>query len=349
MFVTTPDSTPTAAATATAAGTPHRTIPTVIFLGSFQQYSAVVLEALLNSPLVQVVAVVTTPPQLHPKTKLLIKNPVQLLAEKHTIPCLTPDTLPEPAALLPTQPDILYTAGYGKLLPESWLRFPTVAALNLHFSLLPKYRGANPAEWALLLGETETCVSIIEMSPEFDTGSVLAQATVPLLPTDTRVTTYQKLYELGGHLSPTSIAEYVAAPHTGTPQQPSPTPYAKRFTRDDSFVSWELLNLCMAGNNDQAKTALTIDPHHCGPLLFKAYQAALALQPSLNIAVFLERATRALAEFPSVWTKIPTAKGTKRMKLISVAVQSAQLTLTMVQIEGQQPALWNQVRNSVTA
>jgi methionyl-tRNA formyltransferase len=277
------------------------------------------------------------------KTNTLQKNPVQLLAESANIPCLTPETLNEPT-LLPTQPDILFTAGYGKLLPESWLEFPSIAALNLHFSLLPKYRGANPAEWALLLGETETGVSIIEMSPEFDTGKIIAQSSLPISDADTRVSIYQKLYELGGSLSAQVCHDYANKLLTaGLNQGESPTPYAKRFTRQDGFVAWHLIQVALNGqtitSDKLSEFAATAE---CGLLLAKAYAVAQVSWPN-----FIERACRALAEYPTLWTEIPTAKGPKQMKLLSCKLHGPQLVLENVHIAGQQPALWNQVKNSV--
>lgn len=326
----------------------------VVFLGSFQHYSALVLAALVKNPTIQVVAVVTTPPALHSRSKKLVPNPVQQLAEEHALPVFTPDflsssTLDDLQQHCP-HPDILLTAGYGKLLPTSWLSWPLIAALNLHFSLLPKYRGANPAEWALLRGESETGVTVIEMSTEFDTGHIVAQASQPLSSNDTRETVYETLYTTGGAVLPSILATYVRWKRTGQPlvtptnqdikyfippqpQGDSPTPYAKRLQRQDGYIAWEDLQLLRAGK-PLDKNALSSTIHSC-------------LENNHVSPLFIERMTRALAGFPSVWTEIPTAKGKKRMKILTVDVQDTHLQLHRVQIEGQQPALWNQVKNQI--
>lgn len=328
----------------------------VVFLGSFLEYSALVLHALASSPLLNVVGVITTPPMPAGRKQELKKTEVHRLAETLNLPVATPDQLtPESLATtaqtlrLTTPPPIFITAGYGKLLPAEWLSYPSVGALNLHFSLLPAYRGANPAEWALLKGENQTGVSVITMSPQFDTGAVLASANQAITATDTRETIYQKLYQLGGQLLPQVIVDFVAGKLSAQPQPTtSPTPYAKRFTRDDSFVAWEGIAATMAG-----QTATT---QQLAPLLAQAIKpvwAASTLSSGTTEASItpgdLERATRALAGFPGLWTLIPTAKGPTRMKLLKTSLaingQGKQvLQLDLVQVAGQQPAAWNQVR-----
>jgi methionyl-tRNA formyltransferase len=328
----------------------------IVFFGSFQDYSALILQGLLQSDVVSVVAIVTTPPFTAPKTGEVLKNPVHELADVHALPVFTPDTLDENSlaeVLAPsTGCDFFVTAGYGKLLPTSWLQAPPRGALNLHFSLLPKYRGANPAEWALLLNEKETGVTLIEMSPEFDTGYIIAQASLDITTNETRETLYHRLYTLGAQVLPPMLSAYAGYQHQQEqaesaadityflpprPQPPSPTPYAKRFKREDAFISWPTLWSAMTG--------VSQTPAEYGQLLNQAAQVAHSASPT----IFIERAVRALAGFPAVWTLIPTVKGQKRMKVLQVHLSpEKRLVLDTVQIEGQQPASWNQIKNQVT-
>lgn len=310
----------------------------VIFCGSFLEYSAVVLEALIRDERLKVVAVLTTP--AHPDKKgILQKNPVQTLAENAGLPIFTPAELSETVLQdLETQvgkPEILLTAGYGKLLPSSWLSWPSRAALNLHFSLLPKYRGANPAEWSLLLNEKETGITLITMSPKFDTGNMVAQAVSPLTEHDTRETVYQKLYGLGGEKISDWVVQFMNSELREEKQPPeSPTPYAKRFQRDDGFISWAGLEKVMSGQQ-------------AGERDFSASLQAILRHGQISPdAIFVERAVRALAGFPSLWTLIPTAKGEKRMKILSAEVApDNRLELDQVHIEGKAPARWSEVKN----
>jgi methionyl-tRNA formyltransferase len=313
----------------------------VLFLGSFLEYSATVLQALHNAPELEVVGVVTTPPKPAGRKKILKKTDVHQLAEQLDLQVFAPEKLTEESLQqlldqLGEPPQILLTAGYGKLLPASWLEFPTVGALNLHFSLLPAYRGANPAEWALLKGEIETGVSVITMAAQFDTGGVISRASYTITSQDTRESVYDELYTLGGEILPQVVVDFVNGALSVEPQpKQSPTPYAKRFNRDDGFIDWQAIVSLMEG-----KTAAT---DLVSPLL------ATALYPDGEsdtiTALDVERATRGLAGFPGLWTNINTTKGVKRMKILETDEQNGTLILKKVQIAGQDAAQWNQVKN----
>jgi len=336
-------------------------IPNIIFFGSFQHYSAEVLRGLHQSPVVNVLAVITTPPYQATKNQPAIKSNVHQVAERFNLPVFTPESLTTAelqklAAWLQTQgkvADLCITAGYGKLVPNEWLAFAADGALNLHFSLLPKYRGANPAEWALLRSETHTGNTLIEMGPEFDTGKLIAQSFVTIDALDTRETLYEKLYDSGKNTLAEMVASYFShrqeqliAASTAEikyflppqSQAASPTPFAKRLTRDDGFISWAGVQQAMAGEKIAAES-------------FSAVLQTTLTGTELEFnSEFVERAVRALAGFPSLWTKVPTAKGGKRLKILAATLAADnRLILEKVQIEGQSVATWNQVKNIIQA
>ncbi len=339
----------------------------VLFCGSFLEYSALTLHGLIADSRIQIIGVVTTPPA-SPKPGLPpLPNPVHQLAKTKNLPVFTPEQLSiEVLSEIETtigKPHLILTAGYGKLLPETWLKWPSHAALNLHFSLLPKFRGANPAEWALLLNEKETGVTLIEMSPQFDTGTMVAQAAIPITPNDTRETLYQQLYELGGTILPNILVKYLDSAPTETwrvasqtvhywspalPQPTSPTPYAKRLSRDDGFVSWTTLqkHLQPSSNNPNMD-----NDDHAGfsPLMQRVFH-----QQSFTIsAALIERMVRALRGYPGVWTLVQTNKGQKRLKILTAhlatSANTPYLILDAVQLEGQSPATWNQIQSAIAA
>lgn len=308
------------------------------------QYSAHTLEILLKSELATCVGVVTTPAHLDPKTHQLLANPVQLLAEQFGLPIFTPELLT--ASSLDTIPDADYivTAGYGKLLPQAWLEKPGIAALNLHFSLLPRFRGANPAEWAILANEPDTGVTLITMSATFDTGDILAQTAIPIESNDTRETLYQKLYQLAGNVMVDSWEKLPTLLESPQPQpKTATTPFASRLLRADGFFPWSTWQAAMTG-----ATAETT-------------QASDTIQSLLNwlgetkiTPAFLERSVRALAGFPGTWTLVETPKGQKRLRIHQVSVTPKtfgnlpHLKLEVVQLEGQKSATWNQIKNGIT-
>lgn len=307
----------------------------IIFFGSFGHYSAIVLNELLKSPQLEIVHVVTSAPFVDRKGKIQ-EAEVAKVALTHNLPTTT--NLPESLTSLTNhQPvDFLITAGYGHLLPGKLLSEPKIAALNLHFSLLPKYRGANPGEWALLFGEKETGVSIIQMNEKFDEGGVLFSKSTPIEQSENRETLYEKLYRLGGKIFPQIIEQVALGKLSPIPQPKNDLPYASRFKRDDGFVSWELIKKLL---NGQTATK--------NELSEKLRQIADYLGLAQIDAAFIERSIRALYNFPSLWTQILTAKGTKRMKIHTAKVENGALVLDEVQIEGQQKSNWNQVKNQV--
>jgi len=307
--------------------------PTLIFFGSFGNYSAIVLNELIRSDLVKVLQVVTTPPVINRK-KQEEKGAVQLLAEKHNLPVIT--EMPSKFSEISDdfKADFIITAGYGKLLPNNLLSEPKIASLNLHFSLLPKYRGANPGEWAILMNEKESGITIIEMNEKFDQGGTIFTTPTPITDQDNRETLYQKLYLSGGVVLPKVIVDFANGKLKTTVQPKTNLPYASRFTRDDGFMPWSSIIETMNGNTaplDSLSNLLTKIIH-------------LQELSSIN-AEFIQRASKALYGFPSLWTIIPTNKGEKRMKIHTATVENGKLVLDEVQVEGQAKAKWNQVKN----
>ena len=296
-----------------------------------------ILQSLVASRDLHIVGVVTTPPAPVGPQKILTKTNVHLFAEKHHLPVSTPEFL-TPEVNLP-QADFFLVAGYGKLLPASWLKTPRLGAINLHFSLLPKFRGANPAEWAILLGETTTGVTLITMAEEFDTGSIIAQASLSITPQDTRETLYDKLYTLGARELPGMLKQYNSLKIT--PQGTSPTPTAYRFKRADGYIPWEIITAAVTG---QAYDGSRLPSH-----LRTAYRY-LQLNQSSDIShqsSFIARAIRALKGFPGVWTYAPSAKGKKRLKLLSAHLTNSRLILDQVQLEGLKATPFNQIKNQI--
>lgn len=315
----------------------------ILFLGSFQHYSALILKALIEHPEIHISGVITTPPKPVGRKKIITKTPVHELAEKHHLPILTPEILsPENISILhdlSEKPDYFITAGYGKILPPAWLEYPK-ASLNLHFSLLPAYRGANPAEWVIMCNEIKTGITLITMSQSLDTGDCLEQFELPITSTDTRETLYQKLYTLGAKELPDMLIRFnercqkkqFPCQQSFIPKpQPkdSPTPYAALLKREDGCIPWKTYEKYM---HHLPLTALDFPS--------KRFQQALeycqSIEKSVDYTAFLERLMRALTTYPSLWTIAPTTKGEKRLIIHSP---------TMVQLEGKEPAQLNQIKN----
>lgn len=171
----------------------------IVFMGT-PAFAEVVLQALLSGP-DEVAAVVCQPDRPSGRGKKLRQPPVKLLAEKHSIPVLQPEGIRGEGFLLQLEalrPDVLVVAAYGKILPQGVLDLPPGGAINVHGSLLPKYRGAAPIQWALINGEQETGVTIMEMDAGMDTGAILLPASLPITDQDTAGSLFDKVAALGG-------------------------------------------------------------------------------------------------------------------------------------------------------
>ncbi len=166
------------------------------------QFAVPILKALLEGD-DEVVAVVTQPDKPAGRGKKLTPPPVKLLAQKYGVPVLQPQKIKEPAfleELRKLSPDVIVVAAYGKILPKEILELPAYGCINVHASLLPKFRGAAPINWAIISGEKETGVTIMQMDEGMDTGDILLMEKIPIENEETAGTLHDKLSHLGARL-----------------------------------------------------------------------------------------------------------------------------------------------------
>ena len=171
----------------------------IIFMGT-PDFAVPALQALLDSPN-QVVAVICQPDRKKGRGKKLSPPPVKILAEKHSLPVLQPTAIRTEEFLEQLRsfaPDLIVVTAYGRILPASLLFLPRLGTINVHGSLLPKYRGAAPIQWALINGEQETGVTIMQVDEGMDTGDILLPVSLPITNTDTSGSLFKKLSTLGG-------------------------------------------------------------------------------------------------------------------------------------------------------
>ncbi|MCW5201700.1 MAG: methionyl-tRNA formyltransferase [Candidatus Electrothrix communis] len=171
----------------------------IIFMGT-PDFAVPSLHALLDCP-EQVVGVVCQPDCRQGRGKKLCPPSVKVLAEKAEIPVLQPTCICNDAffeEISALKPDLIVVTAYGRILPGRLLNLPRLGIINVHGSLLPKYRGAAPIQWAVINGETETGVTIMQMDEGVDTGDILLPLSLPITEEDTSGTLFQKLADLGG-------------------------------------------------------------------------------------------------------------------------------------------------------
>ena len=189
-----------------------------------------------------VLALVTRPPRpMHGKTQAET-NPMRELAIERGTPIHEPESINTPharAVLASYQPDLLVVCDYGQILKPETLEIARLGGINLHASLLPKYRGAAPINWAIYHGETETGVTIIHITPRVDAGPAIAQARTPIGPEETAADLEPRLAELGAPLVVQAIDDLAAGAVQAIDQDPIKATRAPRLKKEQGQVDWQ--------------------------------------------------------------------------------------------------------------
>lgn len=213
----------------------------VVFAGT-PELAAEHLAALIDDEQTEVLAVYTQPDRPAGRGKKLQASPVKQLALQHHLPIHQPQSLKTPdaqAELAAYQADVMVVVAYGILLPQAVLDVPRYGCINVHGSLLPRWRGAAPIQRALWAGDAETGVAIMQMEAGLDTGPVLLEARLPITAEDTSATLYDKLAKLG----PAALLETLhnleaLQPHAKTQDDAAAT-YAKKLSKEEAQLDWQ--------------------------------------------------------------------------------------------------------------
>ena len=186
--------------------------------------------------------VVTQPDKPAGRGKKVTPPPVKVVAEKAGIPVYQPEKVKENSKLkkklLEIEPDLIVVAAYGKILPEWLLNLPKHGTINVHASLLPKYRGASPIQWALLNGEEETGVTIMKVIPELDAGDIISQKRVKIEKEDNAKTLHDKLSEVGAELLVETIPLYISGKLKPVPQREEEATYCPQIKKEMGKIEW---------------------------------------------------------------------------------------------------------------
>lgn len=183
--------------------------------------------------------VVTSPDAPRGRGLVLTPTPVKMLALEHSIPCITPDALDEAtiSTIRSYACDCAIVVAYGKIFPESLIATFPKGVLNVHYSLLPKYRGATPLEAALLAGDTKTGVTIQKMVKELDAGDIIAQSDVAIRADDTARELRPKLILQGAQLLIDTLPHYLRGEIAPVPQDASLATRARKLKKEDGLLS----------------------------------------------------------------------------------------------------------------
>jgi methionyl-tRNA formyltransferase len=213
----------------------------VIFCGT-PELSASVLRDLIATPDISVRAIITNPDKPVGRSGDLMPTPVKKVWIEHNIPVFTPLRIRENIELFDTlrslHCDYLIVVAYGRILPLEFLEIPQKKSINIHGSILPKYRGASPIQSALLHWETETGVTIMEMSEGMDEGDILKIRIIPIAPDETSETLFAKFADISGPTLIQTLRELEMGGITPLLQDHTLATYCKKIEKEDGLIDW---------------------------------------------------------------------------------------------------------------
>jgi methionyl-tRNA formyltransferase len=216
------------------------TTPLKIIFAGTPDFAATSLAALTNSEH-QIVAVYTQPDRPAGRGRKLTASPVKALALKHDIPVYQPQNFKgeeEQAALRALDADLMIVVAYGLLLPLVVLEAPKQGCINVHASLLPRWRGAAPIHRSLLAGDTETGITIMQMDVGLDTGDMLYKTTCPILPRDTSGALHDRLAVLGAEALLNTLQRITDNQLSPVKQNDADACYAHKLTKQEGLIDW---------------------------------------------------------------------------------------------------------------
>ncbi len=211
----------------------------IVFAGT-PLFAATVLQALLDNAQA-VTAVYTQPDRPAGRGRKLAPSPVKQLALQHGLPVAQPPTLKDAQAqqsLRALKPDVLIVVAYGLILPRAVLEIPRLDCINVHASLLPRWRGAAPIQRALLAGDSETGITLMRMDEGLDTGPMLAKRACPILQDDTTQTLHDRLAALGSALLVESLPALAQGKLSASAQDERLACYAHKIEKREAEISW---------------------------------------------------------------------------------------------------------------
>jgi len=212
----------------------------IVFMGT-PDFAAATLQALLDSP-DRVVAVVTQPDRPKGRGKKLTPPPVKVLAQASGIPVLQPTKIKTQEfrdELASYKPDVVVVTAYGRILPPALLDIAPHGCINVHGSLLPAYRGAAPIQWAVINGDCETGVTIMQMDEGMDTGNILLTDSIPIADDETAGSLFPKLAVLGGKVVRQALILLKEGRLTATVQDDARATVAPMLKKEDGRIDWQ--------------------------------------------------------------------------------------------------------------
>lgn len=211
----------------------------VLFMGT-PEFALPGLSALIADQRFEIIGVYTRADKPVGRKQALTPPPIKLLAQAHGLSVFQPEKIkPEAEAIYALKPDLIVVIAYGKIIPQTILDIPRYGCINVHASLLPKYRGSACLSAPILNGDKETGVTIMQMDAGLDTGPILRQAAMPLKGKETLAQVHDYLSELGAKLLPEALLAWVCGQIKPQPQNDALASYVKMLSKEDGRLDWQ--------------------------------------------------------------------------------------------------------------
>lgn len=305
----------------------------ILFFGSTTD-SVIVLDKIYElrgaNPDLRIVAIVTQPPRPIGRKQIITQTPTEVYGHKYNITVLSfpsdpdmPSSYANEETVVDTleslKADLLISASYGQKIPTQTIREARCGGLNVHPSLLPRWRGADPVPRMILAGDHQAGVTVVTLSEKFDEGKIIAQKKIPLRGDELSDPLRAELFTMGAELLADVLPTYITGSVKGHPQGLSDQPTSKRFTRDDGFEPWEAIQRALS-------------------------DAAEARR--------IEAKYRAFHPWPGLWTRMPNRDNLTsglRLKILAChLVHNEGLAIDTVQLEGKNPTSYSQFLSAHT-
>ena len=213
--------------------------PLKIIFASTPDFGIPALRKIAEDKDFEIVAVITQPDKPVGRKQVLTPPPIKTEALKLNLPILQPDKISEiKEEIKKLKPELIVAIAYRQLIPEDILKIPQYGCLNIHSSLLPKYRGASCVQAQILNGEAEAGVTIMKIDAGLDTGPILKQLEIKLKQTETAGELYHELFQLGAEILAPTIKDYIAGKITPQAQDNSQATYTKELKKSDGLIDW---------------------------------------------------------------------------------------------------------------
>lgn len=315
-------------------------------------YTRQIAETIFSDENFEITWILTPAPRKIGRKQILTENPLHSFAQENKIESFLLDKKIEKDKLLPQiedkEIDLLLVVDFGYFVPGWLLKFPKIAPLNIHPSWLPKWRGSSPGQFALLFQDQEqfggkkSAVTLMEINNKLDQGPIIHQEFFEISENWDQTDYYQAAFDLICETLTEKILTFAEDRKKEIQPEANSTPVAGRVNKDDLFVEWEILEQLMSENNK--KVAVKDSKKLLESLLADGEFS----KNKIDQVNFVKNASKAFAQWPNLWTIVPTAKGEKRMKILSAHRENNSLVLDRVQIEGKNSCLWQEIKNFIS-